>query len=382
MNKNTRILFGITTKSHIEIALDEMYGLQDMGYTCSCFEYGGKKNINSAFARLVILIYNAFRLMIKTYQFKPDYIYLNSRVELTGSLRDFITIVILKLFYYKEICIVLKSHGSNLEALQNNSFLYKKLIFPFLKNQVRAWLFLSTEEVEFITANNLLDHQKIFLSKNIVRVNKFKIDEEFKAKHNIPSDYKILLFAGRIVKEKGLDHVVEAFAEIKKLFKVVLIIVGDGDAFALIKKNIENLSLKNDIIITGWVDETTSTYFTSNSDVLIYPTFAPEGLPMSLFNSLAAGLSVITTPIRAANDYLEEPKNCLWVAPRSSTSIIIALKKLLSNEPLMKQMQINNKLKAQLFAQVIVCKELSSILNSINENKCDENLRVVREIVA
>jgi len=85
---------------------------------------------------------------------------------------------------------------------------------------------------------------------------------------------------------------------------------------------------------------------------------------MVLFNSLAAGLSIITTPCRAAKDYLNEPENCLWVEPRSTESIISQVTKLLSEKKIMESMTKNNKNKAQLFTKVVVANELSQIFKT------------------
>lgn len=368
-----RILFGIITKSHTELALDEMYGLQDLGYLCDQFEYGAKKKINSKIGRFYIVLANAIKLLLKTYKFKPNFIYLNSRLEFVASTRDFITILIIKTFYPRKIHFLLKSHGSNLEVLNTKKILYSKIVFPFLKSHIRGWLFLSTEELKWIISNELIDENKLFLSKNIVRIEKFKNERGFRNDLSIPNDCKILLFVGRLIKEKGIHYIIDAFAEIKEKNKVMLIIVGDGEELQDIKEKIELLDIKREVILTGWVDEEKAAYYTSNCDLLIFPTFCSEGFPMALFNSLAAGLSIVTTPTRAAIDYLQEPENCLWVEPRSSVSIISAVSKLLTDEHLMQQMRANNKVKSHLFKKSIVAEELSSILASITSNDYNKN---------
>jgi glycosyltransferase involved in cell wall biosynthesis len=300
-------------------------------------------------------------------------------VEYIASTRDFVTILLVKLFYLKNVHFLIKSHGSNLEVLETEKFILRRVVFPLLKRHVRGWLFLSTEELTRIVSHNLLNENKLFLTKNIVRIDKFKIDNSFRREFKIPADYTILLFVGRIIKEKGLNYVVDAFAQIKDKYKVFLIIVGDGKESDTIKAKIEKLNIKKDVILTGWIDETKAAYYTSNSDILIYPTFAPEGFPMALFNSMAAGLSIVTTQIRAANDYLDEPENCIWVQPRSSFSIATALENLLSNGNLMEQMRINNKQKSKVFTKSIVSQELSDIFNSIKVDKYDKKFREVRK---
>ncbi|MEO6683129.1 MAG: glycosyltransferase family 4 protein, partial [Ginsengibacter sp.] len=359
MANQIRILFGIITKSHTELAIDEMHGLQDLGYHCDQFEYGANKNINSSIGRLFVVLLNAIKLLIKTYRFKPQYIYLNSRVEYIAGTRDFITIFLIKTLYYKRVRIILKSHGSDLEVLSTKRIFYSKIVFPYLKKNIHGWLFLSTEELKWIKSKSLLQSNRIFLVKNIVRINKFVRDPDFKKKLKIDNDYTVLLYVGRLIKEKGIHDVVEAYAEIKNDSKTILIIVGDGEEFDRVKEKINKSGISKHIILTGWVDEKEAAYFTSNSDMLIFPTYYPEGFPMVVFNSLAAGLAIVTTPTRAAIDYLEEPHNCIWVKPQSKSSTRSAISRLLKNQILMKDMRQNNKIKSALFTKDVVATELS-----------------------
>lgn len=369
MNNRTRILFGIITKSHTELALDDMYGLQELGYECGQFEYGAKKNISSKIGRFTVLLLNALRLLFKAYKFKPDFIFLNSRLEYVAGTRDFITILILKCFYSRKIHFLIKSHGSDLEVLQTDKKLYSKIVFPYLKRSVSGWLFLSTDEINYINKYRLLPNDRLFLVKNIVRIEKFKKDESFKKSLNIPHDYKTALYVGRLLEEKGIHFVVEAFAQAVKNHKLILIVVGDGEESEAIKQKIRLLKLENKVKLTGWVDESEAAYYTSNSDLLIFPTFFPEGFPMVLFNSLAAGLPVITTPTRAALDYLKEPDNCLWVTPKNSESVAQAIDRILASPDLLKKMEVNNKMKAKLFTKSVVARELSSILSCIEKGE-------------
>jgi glycosyltransferase involved in cell wall biosynthesis len=90
---------------------------------------------------------------------------------------------------------------------------------------------------------------------------------------------------------------------------------------------------------------------------------------MALFNAAGAGLSIITTPTRAALDYLKEPDNCLWVEPKNPASVTSALEKLYNSPGLMNAMSQNNRQLANLFSQQQVARELSSMLESVKENQ-------------
>jgi glycosyltransferase involved in cell wall biosynthesis len=364
-----KILFGIPTRHHVEIAMDELLGMQQLGYACEQFPYAAKETDTSKVSRLFRVVQNAMTLISKARQFQPDVVYINSRFEAVGSTRDFITIFLFRLFYFKKVSFVIKSHGSDVEILNSKKFFLSKIILPYLRTHVAAWLFLSKEEQEHMHKANYFKNNRIFVTKNVVRVNQFSSDPAFRKKLNIAEDCKILLYVGRILYEKGINDVIDAFPRILKKHKTVLIVVGDGSELKAIKDKVAQYNLINDVILTEkFIPEQETVQYYSNSDVLVFPTFAAEGFPMALFNSVAAGMAVVTTPIRAAKDYLKDPENCLWVEPQNTDSVFNALDKLLTEEKTMKQMRENNKRKADIFSKEYISKELVLVMKNVMLN--------------
>ena len=363
------ILISMPTQSHVEIAIDELTGLRDLGYNCHAFPYAAKEGFSSALSRFLVIIKNAFNLIKISNQFKPDIIYFNSRVEFKAGIRDAITIFLVRTFYFKKVLFMIKSHGSELDIFESNNYLIKKIVLPFLKKKVAGWLFLSSEEKNKVYQLNFFLTEKVFVTKNIVRTKQFKINPNFRSKHRIPTDHKILLFVGRVIKEKGIFEVINAFVKLNTDEKATLIIVGNGSALDAAKESVGQLKLNHKIIFTGFIPEQDVVEYYSNSDILVFPTVFPEGFPMALFNSVAAGLSIITTPTRAATDFLSEPDNCLWVQPKNSDSVLNALDTLLKSDELMRSMSINNILKSELFSQSQVAKELSLIIDKVFQTK-------------
>jgi glycosyltransferase involved in cell wall biosynthesis len=358
-----RVLFSIPTRHHVEIALDELEGLQELGYPCGQFSYAAKEGVTSAAGRLKVILSNAWALVKIARQFKPDVIYFNSRLEALAGMRDYITIRLFKLFYRKPVCILLKSHGSDIDVLQSKQRLVSKTILPYLQKHVTGWLFLSSEERRLIINSEFLPEQRVFVTKNIVRNHQFERDSLFKQKNNIPADSKVLLFVGRLIKEKGLYEVIEGFAKLgAQATQTVLIVVGWGPEETELKQLIEQLSIANRVIFTGFIPEQDVVNYYANSDVLVFPTYFPEGFPMALFNSVAAGLAVVTTRTRAAADYLTSPDNCLWAEGQNSESVYQALKTLLNDEQLLRDMKQRNIEKGQEFSRAQVAAELSTII--------------------
>lgn len=365
-NKKIRILFSIPRVHHIEIALDEMNGLQEIGYTCDQFPYGAQSSGHSKLGRLWVILKNTLSLVKISYQFRPDIIYFNSRLEKIAGFRDFITIVIFKTLYFRNVKFIIKSHGSDLEIFQQKSTFIYKIVLPFLKKNIQAWLFLSQEEKQKLNEIGYFETNKIFTTKNIVRVDQFTADPAFRNNYQIPGSSSILLFVGRIIREKGVFEVLEAFAICCKEFDSVLIIVGNGSEFKNLKLRIEELGIEDQVILTGFVPEQDVIPFYSNADILVFPTYFPEGFPMALFNSVAAGLGIITCKIRAATDYLTEPDNCLWAKPKNNSSVYNTMISLITNKKMLCNMKVNNKQKAKIFIKRVISEELSVIMENLN----------------
>ena len=363
-----RVLFSIPTRHHVEIALDELTGLQELGYTCEQFPYAAKEGVQSKFGRLWVILQNAFYLIKTARKFKPNVIYFNSRLEVLAGIRDFITIAICKTFYRHPVCYVIKSHGSDIDVLANKEGFFATTVLPYLKKNISGWLFLSTEERSKIIETQYFSVNKIYVTKNIVRTGQFTIDEQFKSKLNIPTDHQILLFVGRVIKEKGVYEVVKAFAQITdKHRESTLIIVGSGPELENLRSLTNSLKITDRIIFTGFIPEKEVVNYYANSDILVFPTYFPEGFPMALFNSVAAGMAVVTTPTRAATDYLTEQENCIWVEPKNFNNVSLALDKLLQSVPLVTYMKKNNLAKGIEFGRERVSMELAEILKQIVE---------------
>jgi glycosyltransferase involved in cell wall biosynthesis len=129
-----------------------------------------------------------------------------------------------------------------------------------------------------------------------------------------------------------------------------------------LKQLCERLKIANRVVFTGFIPEQDVVNYYANSDVLVFPTYFPEGFPMALFNSVAAGLGIITTSTRAAADYLSSPDNCLWAEGQNSESVYQALNALLNDEQLLQDMKQRNVEKGQEFSKAQVATELSAII--------------------
>jgi glycosyltransferase involved in cell wall biosynthesis len=86
---------------------------------------------------------------------------------------------------------------------------------------------------------------------------------------------------------------------------------------------------------------------------------------MTVFQSAAAGLGIITTKARASADYLREPDHCLWVEPRNPKMLSERILFLADHPEVLARMSRNNQQMAKNFS---------------TEKVTDEYLRLLRRI--
>ncbi|THU40966.1 glycosyltransferase family 4 protein [Niastella caeni] len=361
-----RILVGVPPKHHVLLSHDEIDGFTDLGYTCKPVPYGRNDSSAGKIKKLWGVIAKALNIVKELYAFSPDILYLNSRFEPVGTTRDFITVLIIKLFYLRRVKIVIKTHGSDVSVLQQASFFYRKLMIPFLRKHVDAWFFLSNEEKEMVRQYDEALARKIFITANIVDPGRSVASVEFREKYALDEQKFKVLFVGRIVREKGVFSLLESIPMLTCKDDCQFVFVGDGPDLEKLKKRTEALEITKFTRFPGFIPDHECDHFYANADMLAFPTYFNEGFPMALFKSVAAGLPVITTRIRAARDHLSSPDNVLWVDGESPESVAKAINTLYENHALRKTMSENNRQIAKKFSRGQVCAGMHEVMMSIN----------------
>lgn len=354
---NIKILVGIPPKNHINLAMDEVDGLKNLGYTCETITYTRNNQNLSVFNKLIGVLRNALDLVKHLKSFQPDILYLNSRFEPVGSARDFITMLAIKIFVNRRPKIAIKSHGSNFDIFEKKSFFYQKMVLPFLIKQVDIWWFLSQDEKKTIELHHSKMNSKTFVTPNIIDPRRSVSSRLFLEKYGMPKDKFSFLFVGRMVKEKGVFSIIRSIPLFEHRDKCIFIFVGNGDDFEEIKLLTKELQLEKHVRFLGFIPEEECDHFYANTDALVFPSH-DEGFAMALFKSVACGMPILTTQIRAAKDYLNEPNNCFWVDGQSEQSLAIALNRLYKDDELRNHMAQNNVLLGQNFSKEKVTQQM------------------------
>lgn len=361
----SKILLGIPPKAHVSLAMDEFRALEALGYNCYQVPYGRNNQSVGVLNKLFSTFLKAFVLLAKLYAVKPDFLYLNSRFEKAGSTRDFISVLLVRLLYWKKLKLIIKSHGSEAHKMHKESWFIQKLVLPYLTRAVNGWIFLSTEEKKLVAAYNPVLAEKIYILPNIIDPLRCIPSSSFDEAYGLPIGKFKILFVGRMVREKGIFDILNAIPGVVQKENTVFVFVGDGNDAAALKKEAHEKNLDQYCRFMGYIPDAECDHFYANCHLLVYPTYDTEGFPMALFKSVAVGIPVITTCTRAAKDHLKEPENVIWVPERNPTGIAAAINRIKENDEMYHSICENNRKLGKNFSAGNVGVAMSSIFESV-----------------
>lgn len=200
------------------------------------------------------------------------------------------------------------------------------------------------------------------------RFNKLNISlstmSELKQKYNIQPKEMVVGFVGRIVNDKGIIELYNAWQIVKKkLINVKLILVGPfekRDSISTVLRS--NIIADTTIICTGLIDDAAPFY--GIMDVFILPSYR-EGFPTVVLEASAMELPVLTTRVTGCRDSIIDQVTGMFITfdPNDIAQKIIDY---LLNEKIANQHGKNGrKFVIENFEQEIVWKEIESKLLSI-----------------
>jgi glycosyltransferase involved in cell wall biosynthesis len=156
--------------------------------------------------------------------------------------------------------------------------------------------------------------------------------EELKNKYQLSSPDLVFIFIGRIVKDKGINELVESFHQLnKKYLHLKLLLAGDFeddlDPVSLNTKQIINSN--NNIICTGFVNDVRP--YLAASDVLAFPSYR-EGFPNVPLQAGCMELPMIVTDINGCNEIVQDGINGLVIPVKNTTALQSAMERMITDE--------------------------------------------------
>jgi glycosyltransferase involved in cell wall biosynthesis len=130
---------------------------------------------------------------------------------------------------------------------------------------------------------------------------------------------------------KGHLYLLEAFAKLN-LPDWTLLIVGEGPQKENINARIKSLGLENQVVLVGQTSETE--IWMRALDIFCLPSYANEGVPQSIIQAMLTGLPIVTTPIGAILEAVDDNQTALVVSPRDVDELAGAIGRLIADPQL------------------------------------------------
>lgn len=130
---------------------------------------------------------------------------------------------------------------------------------------------------------------------------------------------KIIFYAGRLIKEKGILELIKSFDKFSiKNKNYILLIAGSGDLENKIKKRFSRSDKK---YFLGRLDRKDVFYFLSKTKVFINPSNYPEGLPTVLLEAGSFSIPIISTSNGGAKEIIFNKKTGILI-PKGNVKYI------------------------------------------------------------
>ena len=247
------------------------------------------------------------------------------------DLLNILASLIFKLIQRKPLIIVVQSIQDLELSLKSLRHMYGAGVLDLILLSLHRYLLLPVAlrlaNVIFTVSNTLKARLilkypwlggKTYVSLNGVDLNKFK-------PINLRKEYDAI-YLGRVhIQHKGLDKLLLAWKQIaRKQPKATLVLAGGFESERdkkLLLNLIDKLSLKNNVIVTGFIEDEEIVQLLNKARVFVsLSTY--EGFGLTILEALACGLPVITTNLDV---FRELHRNMLFYVSRENLKDLIML---------------------------------------------------------
>src|SRR5881296_997718 len=200
-------------------------------------------------------------------------------------------------------------------------------------------------------SNYMLDHiqhqlgavnAKIRVIPNGVESSRFNGDRQ---PHLIPTgvseNRKVILYVGRIVREKGIFTLLEALDELRNRGKdVSLVIVGEGPLKEDLAKEVLRRRLSDRVKITGFVDQEKLVSLYNSCDAFVLPShYEPFG--MVALEAMASRVPVVVSDVGGLSEIVEDGVTGVKVPSSDPHALAEGILRVLDNRELSERLKEN-----------------------------------------
>lgn len=161
-----------------------------------------------------------------------------------------------------------------------------------------------------------------------------RMAEQFKRENNISPDEKLLLFVGRISKDKGIDTLLKSFTLIREEIKNVTLVINGQVEDKKLKQNFN----ENKIIYVSPQKDTHHLYYVA--DIVVLPS-RTDPFPFVMLEAGSFKKPFIGGNTGGIAEFIEDGKNGLLISPENSEELAEKIIYLMDNQDIGKKLGEN-----------------------------------------
>jgi 1,2-diacylglycerol 3-alpha-glucosyltransferase len=207
--------------------------------------------------------------------------------------------------------------------------------------------------------------------------------DNLKQVFNIPLKDPVILFIGRVAKEKSIDVVIHAMSLlVSKIPRAKLVIVGDGPSRLELEELANHLNIRSSVIFTGMQPWHTIGKFYQLGDIFVSASVT-ETQGLTFAEAMAASLPVVAKEDESVAGLIRDHYNGrLFHTPEE---LAVILEELIASTECMQTLAINalhsiKPLSAEVFG-LNACNYYSDIIEAYNEKKVSKKDKKEKSLI-
>ena len=230
--------------------------------------------------------------------------------------------------------------------LDGISRVYRKTVEKILFKHAERVVVQTKANKTFLMKNCGISTEKIEIIPNAVDARLFNpsLFDPYQAreKYRFKGD-KIVLFAGRLTTQKGLEYLLRAIPLIRKeIPHVKLLIIGTGSQERSLKDLSATLGIADDVFFLGNVPHGSMPELYSLASIFVLPSLS-ESFPNAMLEAMAMEKPVVATRVGVIPEIIVNGETAIIVKPGETKQLADEIVRVLSDEKLLRRIAFNGR---------------------------------------
>ncbi len=239
----------------------------------------------------------------------------------------------------KKIPIIATVHRAEIDKLGNPIFFLRKHALARFQKIVAV-----SNYSKSLALKAGVDESKICVIHNSCNEVFFYQKDKVMARINrkLPSDKKIILFVGNLIKIKGVYTLIESLKILRSSIpELLLLIIGQGEEIERLESLAASYDLNSNIKFCGWLPQKDLPELYNAADIFVLPSIT-EGHSVALLEAMAVGLPIVASRTGGNIETIEDGVNGFLFETGNAEKLAEKLGMILTNRNLRQMMSVKS----------------------------------------